>query len=38
MSDWHLQMVMVHSATFVCVVKYVEFSVYVPPHAAARIE
>ena len=35
MSDWHLQMVMVHGVVVV-VSKYVEFSLYVPPHAAER--
>ena len=33
MSAWHLQMVTVHGVVVV-VVKYVEFSLYVPPHAA----
>ena len=33
MSAWHLRMVTVHGVVVV-VVKYVEFSLYVPPHAA----
>ena len=37
MSAWHLQMVTVHGDVVV-VVKYVEFSLYVPPHAAAEAE
>ena len=35
MSAWHLQMVTVHGDVVV-VVKYVEFSLYVPPQAAAE--
>ena len=35
MSAWHLQMVTVHGVVVV-VVKYVEFSLYVPPHAAGE--